>query len=149
MMAVARRSQGKDAVAADAWRAIFDFIVATAAQRNRAIGEMGLTPNDSRALTSLDLQKGRTMGSLAEDWKSDASTVTWIVDRLEARGLVQRKPHPTDRRARLVVLTPAGARLKRKNFERMYIPPPALLELEMDELIALRDAVKKLPRGEP
>jgi DNA-binding MarR family transcriptional regulator len=145
---MARRLTGKDAVAAEAWRAIFDFIVATAGQRSRAIGEMGLTPNDSRALASLDLHRGRTMGSLAEEWKSDASTVTWIVDRLEARGLVQRKPHPTDRRARLVVLTPAGARLKRKNMKRMYIPPPALLKLEMQELVVLRDAAKKLPRGE-
>lgn len=136
-------SSTKSALAAEAWRAIFDFIVATAPQRNRYIGESGLTPNDSRALSSLGLE-GRTMGSLAEEWKCDASTATWIVDRLEQRGLAQRRPHPTDRRARLVVLTPAGARLKSRTTERMYIPPPQLLDLETTDLIALRDAVAKL-----
>ena len=66
----------KSAVAAEAWRSIFDFIVATAPQRNRYIGEIGLTPNDSRALQSLSVQPERTMGSLAEEWKCDASTAT-------------------------------------------------------------------------
>ena len=138
-------SSNKTAVAAEAWRAIFDFILATASQRNRYIGESGLTPNDARALSSLGTQ-GRTMGSLAEEWKCDASTATWIVDRLEQRGLAQRRPHPTDRRARLVVLTPTGARLRAKNLERMYIPPPQLLELELPDLVALRDAASKLGR---
>src|SRR5437588_1647199 len=115
-------SPRKAAVAAEAWRAIFDFIVATAPQRNRYIGESGLTPNDARALTSLSREVGRTMGSLAEEWKCDASTATWILDRLEDRGLAQRRPHPTDRRARLVMLTDRGAKLRGKNTERMYIP---------------------------
>lgn len=133
----------KAEVAAEAWRAIFDFIVATAPQRNRYIGESDLTPNDSRALSSLS-SEGRTMGALASEWSCDASTATWIVDRLEQRGLAQRRPHPTDRRARLVVLTPKGARLRAKNLAQMYIPPPELLELDLADLVALRDAVSKL-----
>jgi DNA-binding MarR family transcriptional regulator len=139
-----RMADRKRAVAADAWRAIFDFIVATAPQRNRYLGEFGLTPNDSRTLQSLSLQPGRTMGSLAEEWKIDASTVTWIVDRLQAKGLVERRSHPNDRRARLVVLTPKGARLKAKQLERMYVPPPELMKLDLNELAALRDAAAKL-----
>lgn len=148
MARVARRSQGADekaALAAEAWRAIFDFIVATAPQRNRYLGETGLTPNDARTLQSLSSAAGKSMGALAEEWKLDASTATWIVDRLEARGLVQRRPHPTDRRSRLVVLTSKGARLMAKNSRRMYIPPPELLNLDLEDLTALRDAVRKLP----
>ncbi|TMD43583.1 MAG: MarR family transcriptional regulator [Chloroflexi bacterium] len=139
----------KAMVAAEAWRAIFDFIIATAPQRNRYIGESGLTPNDSRALTSLSTTAGRTMGSLAEEWKCDASTATWIVDRLEQRGLAERRPHPSDRRARLVLLTARGARLRSKSLARMYLPPPELLELDLSELVALRDAVTKLPPSNP
>jgi MarR family transcriptional regulator, organic hydroperoxide resistance regulator len=153
MTAVSSPNARKAAVAAEAWRAIFDFIVATAPQRNRYIGESGLTPNDARALTSLSSSDGRTMGSLAEEWKCDASTATWIVDRLEQRGLAERRPHPTDRRARLVLLTARGARLKASNMERMYVPPPALLELDLPDLVALRDAVARLapikPAGNP
>lgn len=143
--AVASGKDKKAEVAAEAWRAIFDFILATAPQRNRYIGELGLTPNDSRAITTLD-STGRTMGSLAGEWHIDASTATWIVDRLEGRGLVQRRPHPTDRRAKLVVLTPKGARLKARNLERMYLPPRALMDLDLDDLVRLRDAVRTLER---
>jgi DNA-binding MarR family transcriptional regulator len=84
------------------------------------------------------------MGSLAEEWKCDASTATWIVDRLEAKGLVQRRPHPTDRRVKLVVLTPRGSRTKATQMERMYIPPHELLDLDLDDLVTLRNAVGKL-----
>ena len=135
----------KQAVAAAAWRAIFDFIVATAGERNRAIGELGLTPNDARALTSLDPRSGRTMGELAAEWRCDASTATWIVDRLESRGLARRRPHPRDRRARLVVLTAKGVRVRERQVQGVYLPPRRLLELSLEELIALRDAASRLP----
>ncbi|HET9847075.1 MAG TPA: MarR family transcriptional regulator [Candidatus Dormibacteraeota bacterium] len=143
---MARTGSNKAAVAADVWRSIFDFIIATAPQRNRYLGETGLTPNDARTLQSLSSTEGRSMSALAEEWKLDASTVTWIVDRLEGKGLVQRRPHPSDRRSRLVMLTPKGARLMAKNVERMYVPPPELLDLELGELTALRDAVARLPK---
>ena len=146
--AMARVSTSKTAIAAETWKAIFDFIIATAPQRNRYLGETGLTPNDARTLQSLSSSEGRSMSALAEEWKLDASTVTWIVDRLEGKGLVQRRPHPSDRRSKLVVLTPKGARLMAKNTERMYIPPPELLDLDLSDLQALRDAVRNLP-GQP
>jgi DNA-binding MarR family transcriptional regulator len=125
---------------------IFEFIIATAPERNRAIGESGLTPNDARALQSLARRPGRTMGSLAEEWKCDASTATWIVDRLEGKGLAERRPHPGDRRVRLVYLTALGARTKARQLDRVYIPPRALLELDLGELVALRDAATSLAR---
>ena len=143
---MARSAGNKAAVAAEVWRSIFDFIIATAPQRNRYLGETGLTPNDARTLQSLSSTEGRSMRALAEEWKLDASTVTWIVDRLEGKGLVQRRPHPSDRRSKLVVLTAKGARLMAKNAERMYVPPPELLDLELSELTALRDAVARLPK---
>ena len=136
--------QTKGALAAEAWRVILDFIVATAPERNRAIGESGLTPNDARALNGLSQKSGRTMGSLAEEWKCDASTATWIVDRLEAKGLVERRAHPTDRRVKLVGLTALGVRTKARQMERAYIPPRQFLELDLADLVALRDAVAKL-----
>lgn len=86
------------------------------------------------------------MGSLAEEWKCDASTATWIVDRLEGKGLAERRPHPGDRRVRLVYLTALGARTKARQLDRVYIPPRALLELDLGELVALRDAATSLAR---
>lgn len=140
--------QTKGPIAADAWRAIFDFIVATAPERNRSIGEFGLTPNDARALQSLSRDPGRTMGSLAQEWKCDASTATWIVDRLEAKGLAVRRPHTGDRRVKLVGLTKSGARVRTRQTKRAYQPPRALLELDLADLVALRDAAAKLPHAQ-
>jgi DNA-binding MarR family transcriptional regulator len=139
---------GKERAAQEAWRAIFDFIMATSAERNAALGRAGLTPNDARSLASIGLAtEGRSMRSLADEWRCDASTVTWMVDRLETRGLAERRAHPTDRRSRLVALTPAGDRLWSRIERAAYRPPRGLLELRERDLRALRDAVMHLPAG--
>jgi len=141
---------GKARAAREAWRAIFDFIVATSGERNAALGRAGLTPNDARTLASIaPIAEGRSMRSLADEWRCDASTVTWIVDRLEARGLAERRPHPSDRRSRLVVLTPAGKKLWSQIERAMYRPPKGLLELSERDLRAMRDAVMTLPTESP
>src|SRR2546423_10960433 len=92
---------GKARAAQEAWRAIFDFIVATSAERNAALGRAGLTPNDARTLATIaPTAKGRSMRSLADEWRCDASTVTWMVDRLGTRGLAGRRPPPSGPRGR-------------------------------------------------
>ena len=64
-----------------------------------------LTPNDSRALFSLDPRTGRSMRSLADEWQCDPSNATFIVDRLEEWRLARRQPLLHDKRVTLVVLT--------------------------------------------
>lgn len=143
--AMARTSSNKVVLATDAWRRIFDFVIATAGHRNRVLAHLGLTPNDARAISSLDQTAGRTMRSLASEWEIDASTATWIVDRLEGKALAERRAHPTDRRVTLVVLTPAGAQTKSDLIAGTYAPPPELLDMNHEDLTALRDAAAKLP----
>lgn len=135
------------ALAAAVWRRLFDFFISTSAQRQRVLAELDLTPNDSRALHTLDPREGRTMRSLADEWGCDASNATWIVDRLEARGLAERREKPGDRRVKLVVLTSAGVRTRDKLREGMYEPPPELLALPMATLRALDAATAPLPTG--
>jgi DNA-binding MarR family transcriptional regulator len=141
---MATRSTSKATLASDAWRSIFDFIVGTVDHRIAVLSRLGLTPNDSRALGSLDQDTGRTMRALAAALQCDASTATWIVDRLESKHLAERRPHPTDRRVKLVVLTPHGAQVKAEMLAGTYMPPPALLELDRAALVALRDAAYPL-----
>jgi DNA-binding MarR family transcriptional regulator len=69
-----------------------------------------------------------------------------MIDRLEHRGLAERRSQPDDRRVKLVVLTPDGARTRAALIEAIYKPPPALVELPRASLEALRDAAGKLPR---
>ena len=141
---VPARNGRKRVVAAEAWKAVLGFIVATADHRSDALRRLRLTPNEARALSSLEPARGRAMGALADQWRCDASTATWIVNRLARRRLVERRQSPDDRRITLVALTGLGATVKRRWLRAAYTPPPELLELTIDDLVALRDAAEAL-----
>jgi DNA-binding MarR family transcriptional regulator len=85
------------------------------------------------------------MGALAEDWECDASNATWIVDRLERLGLAERRTIASDRRVKLVVLTPKGARTKAELLDEFHTPPAELLRLDRADLEALHRALGRLP----
>jgi DNA-binding MarR family transcriptional regulator len=137
-------SRKKSALAAEAWKRLFTFFMKTRSQRDRLLAQLRLTPNDVRALTELDGASGRTMRSLAEEWGCDASNATWIVDRLERRGLVERRAKPGDRRVKLVVLSAAGVKARKQLLDGLFEPPPELLALPRATLEVLRDS---LPGG--
>lgn len=131
-------------LAREVWGRMFDFLMRTAPDRHRSLGRRGLTPNDARALSSLDREAGRTMRDLAEQWECDASNATWIVDRLERFGLAERREVPTDRRVRQVVLTARGERVRAELLEEFHTPPAELLQLSRKDLEALARALEKL-----
>jgi MarR family transcriptional regulator, organic hydroperoxide resistance regulator len=108
-----------------------------------------LTSNDARAFISLDSDAGKTMGTLAREWCCDASNATWVVDPLERLGYAQRRPSPTDRRAKLVLLTPKGARAKSEILKEFRTPPPAFLKLERGDLEMLEKILQKGTTSEP
>src|SRR2546421_6413149 len=75
-----------------------------------AAAQLDLHPAQAGAL--LQLGSPLPMHELARTLACDSSNVTGIVDRLEARRLVTRKPSADDRRVKNVLLTPAGERLR-------------------------------------
>lgn len=58
--------------------------------------------------------KGMTLGELSKRMMVTNGNITGLVDRLEAEGLLQRRPSPNDRRAQLVSLTAEGRRFFRR-----------------------------------
>jgi DNA-binding MarR family transcriptional regulator len=140
-----RRGRSKAAVAAEAWAALLDLTMGQRGRFFRILQEFGLTPGDLRALFALDGDHPRPMRALAQAWNCDASNATWMVDRLETRGLVERRALPHDRRVKAVVLTPLGASTKRGLMTRLHEPPDDLLALDRATLEALRDALAQLP----
>jgi DNA-binding MarR family transcriptional regulator len=144
-----RPPRDKAALAAEAWRLFFDFFLLTRPERDCALEDLELTPNDARALGMLDPVHGRPMSALAEAWGCDASNATCMIDRLEQRGLAERRTAPDDRRVKMVVLTPEGVRTRTALIEAIYKPPPALVELPRASLEALRDAAARLPKQPP
>lgn len=139
-------AQSRESLAAEVWRPIFDLIVTTAPERDAFIRRLGLSAAESRALASLGPGQGRPMRVLAREWGCDPSNATWLVDRLELQGLAARETVAADRRVKLVVLTPKGARLKKKLIKAFYKAPPALAALSRRDLESLRVASAKLPK---
>lgn len=73
--------------------------------------DQGLTPVQYAALQAVGNTPGIDQRTLAATIGFDTSTIAGVVDRLEARGLMQRQVSPTDRRARQLTLTADGAQL--------------------------------------
>jgi DNA-binding MarR family transcriptional regulator len=81
---------------------------------------------------------------LAESAGSDAPSTTVAINDLEERGLVARTPHPTNRRAKLVALTPAGRALVARMQAIAEPAPPALASAAKRELDALAELLDRL-----
>lgn len=101
----------------------------------------GVTPVQYAALYTALRQPGLDQRSLAATIGFDTSTIGGVIDRLERRGLIERRASPTDRRVRLLHVTPDGAALvdtlvpaMLKAQQRMLAPLP---EAERGHFLAL------------
>lgn len=107
-----------------------------------AASQLDLHPAQAGAL--LQLASPLPMHELASSLACDNSNVTGLVDRLEARGLVTRKPSPHDRRVKHVLLTPAGERLRALLLSRFGPIRHSLDRLSTVEQRQLRDLLKQV-----
>lgn len=109
---------------------------------NAAAAGLDLPPAQAQALANLDFPA--PMRQLADVMACDASNVTGIVDGLERRGLVVRRPSPNDRRVKLVVLTEEGRR--RREALRAHTAEAAaqVFALPPDDQQALRDLLARV-----
>jgi DNA-binding MarR family transcriptional regulator len=78
-------------------------------QGRETLEPWNVTPSQSRALNVLERHGALRPGELAEHLRIAPRSATEVVDDLQDRGLVERRPDPVDRRATLVALTAAGA----------------------------------------
>ncbi len=76
------------------------------------------------ALHALD--EPMSMSALADRLGIDASYVTTIADQLEERGLIERRPHPTDRRIKSLALTDDGRHIRETLADELWVDVPAL-----------------------
>jgi len=104
--------------------------------------EFGLSLSQLDALKSLGGEPC-SQRDLAQSLHFDASNVTDIVDRLEARGLVQRTVDPNDRRVRRLVLTQEGEAVRSKLVDRIVDDAP-ITRLSAVDQAALRDLLAKI-----
>ena len=107
-----------------------------------AASQLDLHPAQAGAL--LQLASPLPMHELATCLACDNSNVTGLVDRLEVRGLVTRKPSPDDRRVKHVLLTPAGERLRAQLLARFGPIRESLDSLPRTEQRRLRDLLSQV-----
>jgi DNA-binding MarR family transcriptional regulator len=120
----------------EVWLLISDLVLDN--QRRREVSEaLGISFGRARALRLLARQP-MPMGELAAALGIDPPNVTVVVDDLESLGLARRRPHPTDRRAKVVEATRKGKGMARRADAILGTPPPALSALSTDDLEALR-----------
>ena len=93
----------------------------------------GVTPVQYAALQAVGHQPGMDQRTLARTIGFDTSTIAGVIDRLEARGLMQRNASAQDRRVRLLTLTAAGGTL-------LAALVPAMLQAQQRILSALPEA---------
>lgn len=98
-----------------------------------------------RLLRVLHARGPQIMSALGEQLDVTPRNVTVLVDGLEAEGLATRTPHPDDRRATIVELTPAGRALVDEHFEAHLQEVSRLFGcLDADEQQALLLLINKL-----
>src|SRR5258706_6500496 len=98
--------------ARDPWALLVRLFFAQRANLPPLAAKLQLSPAQCHVLHLIEPDRPIPMGQLAETLACDASNVTGLVDRLESRGLVRRRPSDADRRVKVLVLTPMGTRLR-------------------------------------
>ncbi|MET7645379.1 MarR family transcriptional regulator [Streptomyces sp. NPDC005426] len=114
----------------------------------QAAAAHSLTGAQARVLGLLSLDP-LPMRRIAQKLKCEPSNVTGIVDRLEARGLVERRPDPGDRRVKLAAPTEKGARTARELRDSLDFAREPLAGLSDTERAVLRDLLRRMLGGEP
>jgi DNA-binding MarR family transcriptional regulator len=118
-------------------------------QRRRQVSEaVGLSFARTRAVRRV-ADKPTSMGQLAAMLGIDRPNATVLVDDLEAQGLVRRRPHATDRRAKMVEATRKGKAVARRANEILGTPPAALTALSTEDLEALRRVLARIGPTRP
>ena len=109
---MAREMGQRDPDACRAWQLLVKVFFAQRGYLPASGAAFDLSPNQCHVLHLLEPDRPLPMSRLADTLCCDASNVTGLVDRLEARGLVRRAPSAADRRVKMLQLTPAGTRLR-------------------------------------
>ena len=130
--------------ATEAWTLLSRVMMSRKGHMLETAAAFELSPPQMWALRHLEPGRPLPMSALAELLHCDNSNVTGIVDRLESRGLVERRPAAHDRRVKHLVVTEAGAAVRDQVGERMSQPPPGFERLTADEQRRLAALLRKL-----
>jgi len=119
---------------------VHDLDMQSNARMRDWVAGLGLTVAQASALR--EMTGPMTMRELAGRMSCEPSNATVVVDNLESHRLIERRPHPTDRRAKQLVLTPEGAEL-RERVLKVLAEEPLFTGLTKQEQDALQDLLQR------
>jgi DNA-binding MarR family transcriptional regulator len=113
---------------------------------DRHIRSLGLTESQFDVIATLGDTEGMTCRTLSEHTLVTKGTLTGVLDRLEAKGMLKRVPSREDRRSIMVRLTAQGERLFRRVFPAhiAFLKPYFERALTPQEMRALRRLLLRL-----
>ena len=136
--------KSRNSSACESWELLMKLFFSQRADLPSLASEFELSAAQCHVLHLIEPGKPIAMGHLAEALSCDASNVTGLVGRLESRGLVRRHADESDRRVKVLELTPSGVRLRSTLFQRMTRPPASLDRLSVEEQQLLVKILKQL-----
>src|SRR5262245_21441039 len=131
-----------DSEAAAQWelaKLVHDLDMQMNARTRARVAELGLTVAQASALR--ELTGPMTMRELAGRMSCEPSNATVVIDNLESHQLIERRPHPSDRRAKQLTLTPEGAE-RRERLLELLSDVPLVIGLTKKEQDTLRHLLR-------
>ncbi|WP_217240534.1 MarR family winged helix-turn-helix transcriptional regulator [Streptomyces sp. AC555_RSS877] len=142
-MATPEKTRRPDALTLEVVELIGDVVARFYADFEDAAAGHALTGAQARLLSLLSLEP-LPMRKLAQKLKCEPSNVTGIVDRLESRGLVERRADPVDRRVKVAAATEEGRLVARELREGLRFAREPLAGLSDEQRLALRDLLQQM-----
>jgi DNA-binding MarR family transcriptional regulator len=133
----------RDPRSCEAWRLLLELFLSHRSHVPALAAELHLSEPQCLTLRLLVPGEALPMARLADSLGCDASNVTGIVDRLAARGLIERRSAAHDRRLKMVALTLPGAELRSRLLERLAEPPDPIARLSAADQAALATILRR------
>ena len=134
----------RHALTVTVWAQLRQLVTEVGDPRREVRDALGLSFVKAKALRRLERSGPLTLRELTDELATDPPYTTLIVDGLEQAGMVERRAHPTDRRAKQVHLTPRGRQTARLAERVLGEPPAQFAALDLDDLTALRRIVTQV-----
>ena len=113
----------REAAPDELWSLLIEFALNLRGWWIETCYSLDLTPVQGLALRMLNPDAPLAMSALADTLACDASNVTGVVDKLEARGLIARQADESDRRVKTLVVTEKGRELRSRLLARSAQAP--------------------------
>ena len=130
----ARQVPASSRVAQELSHVFFDLLMRHKILFAQAVADHSVCPPCRPASSCASMQEAPcTMSAVAQELGCGPSNITRLIDKLEARALVERRAHPDDRRIKSLAMTRKGAALRRRLMERLARPAPWMQALSPDD----------------